>query len=84
VNGYGALALLTYTFTGNGNWNVASNWLNNAIPPTQLPSNAQVIINPAGTGECVLNIQQYILPGATIKVMPGKKFRIASNLQVKQ
>jgi subtilisin family serine protease len=84
VNGYGALALFTYTFTGNGNWNTASNWLNNAIPPALLPSNAQVIINPAGTGECVLNIEQHVMPGASIKVMPGKKFRIASNLQINQ
>ncbi|MCW3108948.1 MAG: zinc metalloprotease [Segetibacter sp.] len=68
-----------YTFTGNGNWNVASNWSNNAIPPSILPSCYEIIINHQVGGECILNVPQTIL-GGKITVAPGKKFTVQSIL----
>ena len=64
-----------YTFIGNGNWNVATNWSNNAIPPATLPSGSEILINPIAGGECVLNITQTISSGAKITVLAGKRFK---------
>ena len=75
-------AAVTYTFNGNGNWDVPSNWLNNAIPPANLPSGAEIIIDPLVTGECILNITQTVLAGGKLTVMTGKKFRIPGNLTI--
>ena len=76
-------ALITsYTFTGTGNWNVASNWINNTIPPAILISGSEIIINPLSPGECVLNVQQTIGPGSSIKIISGKKFRVPGNLLI--
>lgn len=77
-------ASATYTFTGNGNWDVASNWSNNSIPPSVLSGNAMIIIDPAGNGECVLNINQQVTSGAIFKVFPGKKLTVAGNLTILQ
>ena len=73
-----------YEFTGSGNWNIAANWLNNAIPPAALPANAEIIINPTGNDECILNVAQTILPGGKITVMPGKKINVQGNLTIQQ
>ncbi len=71
-----------YTFTGNGNWDVAANWSNNAIPPATLPAGAEIIIDPISNGECVLNIPQTVLAGAKVTVQPNKKFTINGNLTI--
>jgi hypothetical protein len=68
----------TYSFTGTGNWDVASNWANNAIPPSPLPSCYEIIIDPQIDGECILNVIQILSPGAKLTVLPGKKFRVPS------
>lgn len=70
----------TYTFTGTGNWNVASNWMNNTMPPSVLPSCSQIVIDPPMGEECILNVTQTISPGGKITVMPNKKFRIPGDL----
>ncbi len=75
-----SLLPVTYTFIGNGNWNVASNWNGNAIPPPSLPPGSDIIIAPAANGSCILNVQQNILPGAKITVQEGKSFVIQGNL----
>lgn len=67
----------TYIFTGNGNWNDVSNWNNNTIPPAILTGNAVIIIDPLITGECLLNVPQKILNGATLRIMENKKLRVA-------
>ena len=64
-----------YTFIGNGNWNIATNWSNNSIPPAVLPSGSEILINPIAGGECVLNILQTISSGAKITVISGKKLK---------
>lgn len=70
----------TYTFTGNGNWSIASNWVGNNIPPAILPAGSTIFIDPAGAGECILNISQQIAAGALIEVRAGKKLLVPGNL----
>ncbi|MEP7143100.1 MAG: alpha-amylase family glycosyl hydrolase [Ferruginibacter sp.] len=69
-----------YTFTGNGNWNDASNWSYNTIPPSPLPAGSEIYVNPQSGGECILNVTQVIGPGAKFNVVAGKNFRIPLNL----
>jgi hypothetical protein len=76
--------LKQYTFTGNGNWNVAANWTGSAIPPSPLPAYSIVSINPAGAGECVLNVPATISKGTQLIVQPGKKFRVQGNLTIQE
>lgn len=73
---------VTYTFIGNGNWSVAGNWSNNTIPPAELLYGSEIVINPAGSGECVLNVPQTITYGAKLTVINGKKFRVNGNLSL--
>ena len=70
-----------YTFIGSGNWNIEGNWEGGIIPPIVLSGCTQIIINPAGTEECLLNIPLQIIPlGGSITIMAGKKFRIPGHL----
>jgi hypothetical protein len=69
-----------YTFTGSGNWDLAANWQGGIIPPNPLPSGEEIIINPSGAGECVLNISQTINTGGKLTVNGVKKLRILGNL----
>jgi hypothetical protein len=71
-----------YIFNGSGNWNDAANWTYNKIPPASLPSGADIFINPKMGGECILDINQIISPGANITVMAGKKIKIPLNLSI--
>jgi glucose/arabinose dehydrogenase len=73
---------MQYTFTGNGNWDVADNWSNKTIPPATLPAGSAIVIRPAANGECVLNTPQTISPGSKITVQNDKQFRIAGNLTI--
>ena len=70
----------TYIFTGNGNWNVASNWSDNLMPPPVMPADSQVIIDPLPGGACVLNINYTTSAGSPIIVAAGKHFLILGNL----
>ncbi len=72
----------TYTFTGNGNWNEAINWLNNTKPPALLPAGSKIIIDPDAAGECLLNVVQSISAGGSIEVAAGKKFSIIGKLVI--
>jgi len=71
---------LTYTFTGNGRWDIAANWEGNRIPPAVLPAGSSIIINPVEGGFCLLNTTQVIAPGANLSVMPGKFFQLPGSL----
>ena len=73
-----------FTFTGSGNWNVAANWAGNTIPPTTLPANAQIVINPEGSTECILNVPVTVPKSSSITVAPGKRFIIQGNLTITQ
>lgn len=72
----------TYTFTGNGNWTVASNWSGNTVPPNPLPAGAEIVINHAAGGNCQLNISQTISTGGSIKVLTGKNLLVQGNLNI--
>lgn len=76
------VAGITYSFTGSGNWNMASNWVNNIVPPSALPAGAEIIINPSGNNICILNISQVLAPGAKLVVAPGKNLLIQGNLSI--
>ncbi|MEN9570186.1 MAG: hypothetical protein RL172_1417 [Bacteroidota bacterium] len=78
-----ALATL-YTFTGSGNWSDAANWSNNTLPPSSLTGNAVIVIDPPLNGECILNVPQSIMAGATLRVMAGKKLKLNGNLTFRQ
>ena len=69
-----------YTFTGDGNWSNAQNWAYGFKPPEHLPVGKEILINPAGDGECVLDVQKTIHTNAAFKVAPGKRFRVTGDL----
>lgn len=71
---------IVYTFTGNGNWDIAGNWANNQVPPAVLPAGSAIIIDPVPGGKCLLNTTQVIKAGATITVMPGKIMQVPGSL----
>ncbi len=73
-----------YTFTGNGDWDAASNWSDGKIPPRRLLSCSEILINPVPGGECLLRADQVISSGSKITVAAGKKFRIIGNLKILQ
>ncbi|MES2648763.1 MAG: hypothetical protein V4717_17940 [Bacteroidota bacterium] len=75
-------APVVYTFTGNGNWNINSNWSNNMIPPNPLPPLSEIIISPAVDGSCILNIPQTVQPGGKLTVQQDKAFVILGKLTV--
>jgi len=70
----------TYTFNGNGNWTVPSNWSNNTIPPSPLLTGSTIYISPAVGGSCILNITQIISTGANLIVATGANFIIPGNI----
>ena len=70
-----------YVFTGTGNWNVASNWLNNIMPPASISAGEHIVIDPA-SGQCTLNIPYTLSSGGRITVMPTKTFAIQGNLTI--
>lgn len=71
---------VTYTFIGNGNWDVNSNWSGNLMPPGTLPPGSEIIIAPAPGGTCILNVPLTIATGGKIMVQEGKNFVVGGNL----
>ncbi len=72
--------LLTYIFTGNGNWDEATNWSDHLMPPPTLPADSQIIIDPLPGGACILNISYTASAGTPITVAAGKSFVVQGNL----
>ncbi|MGG9971707.1 right-handed parallel beta-helix repeat-containing protein [Ferruginibacter sp. SUN002] len=70
----------TYTFIGNGDWDVSDNWMDGFIPPVYTPVNSIVTIDPIVSGECILNKEQHIADNAQLIVVSGKKLRIIKGL----
>ena len=70
----------TYTFTGNGNWDIPANWSNNTVPPSVLPAGSTIQINPTPGGKCVLNKMQVISTGASIEILSGKLLQMPGTL----
>lgn len=63
---------VTYTFTGDGDWNVPGNWTNNVVPPQPTNIGSEIIINNVSGGECVLNIPYTVTPGTSFTILTGK------------
>jgi len=74
-------SVMVYTFTGDGNFNVESNWLNNRMPPTTLLPGKTIIIDPSGV--CLLNVPLTIKPGATLRVKQNKQLIVPASIQIK-
>lgn len=72
----------TYVFTGNGYWSDPANWMNQQVPPTVLSGNAEIVIQPAPGGRCILNQgrSQQVINGARIEVKAAKDLVIEGNL----
>ena len=70
----------TYTFNGNGNWSVAANWVNNLLPPTNLPAGDTIFINTALGNTCMLDIADTISQGAVLIVRSGSNFIVSNGL----
>ena len=62
-----------YTFTGNVNWTLPTNWSNNLRPPPVLSERSEVIIDPPAGAECVLNIPYTVTRQTRLSIKPGKK-----------
>lgn len=73
---------VVYTFTGNGNWDVPSNWINNKIPPSTITAGSQIIIDPAPGGACLLNVPYTLSSDATLTVGTNKELIILDSLSI--
>ncbi|MES2776149.1 MAG: right-handed parallel beta-helix repeat-containing protein [Bacteroidota bacterium] len=80
---YEFTAPVIYTFTGGGLWNVATNWSGNLIPPSPLPANSEVIINP-NDGDCVLNVPFTVGVGGKLTVKDSKTLVVQGNLTIQK
>ncbi len=75
---------VTYTFTGNGNWNYPANWANNLFPPSTTGQGSNIIINNVSGGQCILNVSYSVTTGTKLTVMSGKKLVINGKLTIKK
>lgn len=71
--------LFKYTFIGNGNYTLSSNWQNNRIPPNPVPSGVEVAIDNQ-PNECILNTPIRFLSGSKLIVSQNAKLRLLENL----
>ncbi len=72
-------ATVSYTFTGNGNWNNVSNWQGRKISPTKIGDSIEVFIDPVAGGECEFNRTLFVQPGADFTVKPNGKLRFTND-----
>ncbi len=79
---YSCSNIFTYTFIGNGNWNIESNWLENIIPPAILTSGSTIIIDNIPGGEAILNVPQTISAGANLRIMASRRLKVLSDLTI--
>jgi hypothetical protein len=82
LSAYFGVNVTGYTFSGNGNWSVASNWTNNSKPPGILHAGSEIMISPVAGGECIVNELQTIASGAKITVAAGKQLSLSGNLLI--
>lgn len=69
----------TYSFLGSGDWSDPANWQNGDMPPSPLPFNGTILINPA-SGVCTVNIPFVLGIGSNLTVAPGKILLLNGNL----
>ncbi len=73
---------VTYTFTGNGNWNDPTNWDNNLVPPEPTNIGSEIIINNLSPGQCLLNIPYTVTSGTSLTILTGKTLVVPSDFIV--
>lgn len=73
---------VSYTFTGNGNWNVAANWFNGLMPPNTTGPGSTITINHPTGGQCNLNVAYNVTAGTSLTIMPGKRLIVQGALNV--
>ncbi len=73
---------VTYTFTGNGNWNDPANWENNLVPPQPTNLGSEIIINNIPAGQCLLNIPYTVTPGTSLTILTNKSLVVPSDFNV--
>ncbi|KAA9039520.1 acid phosphatase [Ginsengibacter hankyongi] len=71
---------VTYTFIGNGNWDISSNWQDGIMPPNILLPGNEIIVDPQFGGQCIVNVPYTVSNGAMFKIIPGKNLIIESKL----
>ena len=71
-----------FTFTGNGNFTEQANWLDGLVPAYNSIIADEIIIDPAGNGECILNVPLRMRTGGKFTLVTGKKLKINGNLRV--
>ena len=72
-----------YTFIGKGDWNLPANWESEFMPPKILPACFSIRIKPLGDAPCILPTPQFLQPGSSFLVEPGKHIIIPGNVQQK-
>ncbi|MDA3615905.1 hypothetical protein [Polluticaenibacter yanchengensis] len=72
-----------YFFTGNGNWDISSNWLNKLMPPSPINSGEQIWITPVKNGHCILNREQVVNRGASVIVCKYADFKIPVDMIIR-
>src|ERR1700739_2048329 len=72
-------AQTAYTFTGNGSWNIASNWNNDTVPSSIIPGWCTISIAPKPGDSCILNQPLVMLPGSLITVDTNSRFILTGN-----
>ena len=75
-------ATVQYIFNGNGNWSNPANWLNSSMPPASAVAGAEILIDPVQGGECVLDINYTLSPGARLTISQGKRLLLPGNLTI--
>ncbi len=55
---------ITYTFIGNGDWNISGNWDANGIPPNPLPNGSAIVI----TSDCTLTTNLTLEAGSSLTI----------------
>lgn len=67
----------TYTFTGNGQWTDASNWLDNLVAPNIITTGSEVVIDHQPGGECLFVGEIILDKGGRMTLTSGRKLKIA-------
>lgn len=80
---YKSSARTVFRFIGNGNFSDNTNWEGGIAPKSPLAANAEIIIAPAGDGQCIVNIPFSLLPGGKFSILAGKKCLIQGGLTIK-
>jgi len=65
-----------FTFTGNGDYEISSNWAYNQKPGNVVSGQKMIIIDPSPNGACVVNAPIQLSGGAELKIRPNKKMRL--------